>query len=236
MRFSVLYILMMWVVSFPLRGETTHSLLSLDCKAADAYVEACRPVWQSVWEDLEVDPKLAEAIIYPELIRYSYWQDQMEKTAVSSTYLTLGKKGPDFSVGHFQMKVSWIEKLEQRWMKCPLHRTLEIYFDTGDTRFSRKARLARISDDSLWQPVYLALFLRLLYIDYPDLADLPLDEQVRLCATAYNNGADLPGDGQGNLDKLYQWSSLSSFHVDLVPTPLTKKYCYAELAVEYYIK
>lgn len=234
MRHSFLYIFLMWVVSLPLRGETTHSLDDLDHKAADAYVKNNQAVWLSIWEDLEVNPKLAEAIIYPELIRYSYWQDQMEKTAVSGTYLSLGKKGPDFSIGHFQMKVSWIEKLEQRWMQCPLHRTLEIFFDTSDHRFARKARLARLSDDTFWQPVYLALFIRLLYIDYPDLSDLPLVEQVRLCATAYNNGADLPGVGKGNIDRLYQWSSRSSFHVDLVTTPLTTMYCYSELAAEHY--
>lgn len=213
---------------------TVNSAFGLDCRVADAFVADHRAAWRSIWGDMEVDARVAEAVVYPELIRYSCWQDEMEKSAVAGGYLTLGSRGPDFSVGHFQMKASWVERLEKRWMRCPLHRTLEIYFDTSDSRFARKARLARLSDDDFWQPLYLALFLRLLYIDYPDLAALPLTEQVRLCATAYNNGASLPGPGLGDIDRLYQWSSLSSFHTDLVPTAVTSRYCYAEIAATHY--
>jgi len=237
-----LFCITLWAVALPLCGGTAPFIKEegegkrekLDCAEADAYVKANQASWYSIWEDLEVNPQLAEAVIYPELIRYSYWQDEMEKTAVSSSYVTLGTQGPDFSVGHFQMKASWVEKLEKRWMQSPLARKLEIYFDTSDGRFARKARLARLSDDKFWQPVYLAIFLRMLYVDYPDLLDLPMSEQVRLCATAYNNGASLPGPSKGNIDKLYRWSTLSSFHTDLVATPLTQMYCYSELSLIHY--
>lgn len=246
-----LFCITLWAVALPLCGGTAPLLKEkgedilikekgerkkekLDCTEADAYVKANQAAWYSIWKDLEVNPKLAEAVIYPELIRYSYWQDEMEKAAVSSSYVTLGTQGPDFSVGHFQMKISWVERLESRWMKSPLHRELEIYFDLRDSRFARKARLDRLMDESFWQPVYLALYLRLLYTDYPDLEALPIDEQVRLCATAYNNGAELPGPAKGDIDRLYRWSSLSSFHTDLIATPLTQMYCYAELSVWHY--
>lgn len=245
MKFS-LFCIILWAVSLPLCGGTApftegkgeglkdNGKIELNCTEANEYANRNRSIWLSIWNDLKVDPKLAEAVIYPELIRYSYWQDEMEKAAVSSSYVTLGTQGPDFSVGHFQMKASWVEKLEKRWMQSPLHHTLEIYFDTRESRFARKARLTRLSDDAFWQPVYLALYLRMLYTDYPDLAALPVDEQVRLCATAYNNGADLPGPDKGDIDRLYRWSSLSSFHTDLVASPFTQMYCYAELAVAHY--
>lgn len=224
------------------RGERTEEeanivpdgVSALDYTEADAYVAAHRAEWISIWSEMEVDPKLAESVIYPELIRYSYWQDELERGAVSNSYVMIGTSGPDFSVGHFQMKASWVEALERRWMKCPLHRTLDIYFDIRDSRFARKARLARLSDDAFWQPVYLALYLRLLYIDYPDLSALPMDEQVRLCATAYNNGAALPGPALGDVDRLYRWSSKSSFHTDLIATPFTQMYCYADLSAAHY--
>jgi len=234
-----LFCITLWAVALPLWGGTAPLLKEegkgekekLDSAEADSYVKVNQASWYSIWEDLEVNPKLAEAVIYPELIRYSYWQDEMEKTAVSSCYITLGTQGPDFSVGHFQMKASWVEKLEKRWMQSPLHRSLEIYFDLSNSAFARKARISRLMNESFWQPVYLALYLRLLYTDYPDLEVLPIDEQVRLCATAYNNGAALPGPAKGNIDHLYQWSSLSSFHTDLVATPLTQMYCYSELSL-----
>lgn len=228
-----LYCIFLWAAFLPFCGKAAP--FPIESSEADAYAASQRASWQSIWADLQVDARLAEAVVFPELVRYSCWQDEMEKSAVGNSYVALGTSGPDFSVGHFQMKASWVERLERRWMQCPLHRTLEIYFDTSDSRFARKARLSRLSDDSFWQPLYVGLYLRLLYIDYPELADLPMSEQVRLCATAYNNGASLPGPGKGNIERLYQWSSLSSFHTDLIATPLTQKYCYAELSLTHYL-
>ncbi|MDO4497677.1 MAG: hypothetical protein Q4B58_07625 [Bacteroidales bacterium] len=211
-----------------------QKLGQLNCTEANRYVEEQRDAWRSVWADMQVDSLLAEAVVYPELIRYSYWQDKIEQRIATSSYMLQGSAGADFSVGHFQMKASFVESLEKRWMRCPLSRQLEIYFDTGQNQMSRKARMARLTSP-FWQSVYLALFLRLLYIDFPELSAQAPQEQVRLCATAYNHGVTWPTTaGSGNLDLLYRWSSATTYHTDFIPTSSTTFYSYADLAAEYY--
>ena len=211
--------------------------LSVQGKAAtpDDYIETQRPVWTAIWSEMEVDTLLAESVIYPELVRYSHWQDRIEQVVTVSSYLSQGSQGADFSVGHFQMKASFVERLERRWMHCPLSREWEIYFDTGQSQLSRKARMGRLTSD-FWQCVYLGIFLRLLYIELPELADLPMVEQVRLCATAYNHGIEWGRAPEQQMEELYRWSSQASYHLDFIATPLTHKSPYAEVAADHYTK
>lgn len=62
----------------------------------------------------------------------------------------------------------------------------------------------------------------------------PIEKQVLLCATAYNHGVkwEMPKDEL--LEHLYEWSSKKFFHLELMETPFTTKYSYAEIAYEWY--
>ena len=66
-----------------------------------------------------VDPKLLSSIVFPELIRYSHLKDKVEISALYSLYVLFGKEFSNYSVGMFQMKPSFIEKLETEIVKYP---------------------------------------------------------------------------------------------------------------------
>ena len=51
--------------------------------------------WYDVWRSFDVDPLVAEAVVWPEMERYSRLQDVMETAANYGTYITTGG-GPDF--------------------------------------------------------------------------------------------------------------------------------------------
>ena len=51
-------------------------------------------------------------IVFPELIRYSLFRDYLETTMLERLYVKEGTSGADFSIGHFQMKPSFAEKIE----------------------------------------------------------------------------------------------------------------------------
>lgn len=184
-----------------------------------------------------VDSCLAEAVIFPELIRYGALQDRVEEAVVVASYMMRGLDGADFSIGRFQMKASFVECLERRWMRSPLAGEMEIWFDTRtDSRMARKARMDRLRDP-FWQCVYLACFLRLLYVDYPDLKEETPAEQVRLCAAAYNHGIRWPKrPGMGNFEQIYEWTTQASYHTDFLPSRDTHYYIYSEIAVAHYLK
>ena len=147
------------------------------------------------WRSFDVDPLVAESVVWPEVERYSRLQDALETAANYGTYITTGG-GPDFSIGLFQMKPSFVEEMEKAWMRSGLAREYELWFDTADNATARRIRISRLQKEE-WQVIYVGVFLRLLYASYGSynkkgertqegIETLPLKEQVRLAATAYN--------------------------------------------------
>lgn len=217
---------------------------SLDDDAASVYCEQHRAEWRAVWEQFGVQPEVAESVIFPELIRYSIFQDKMETGAVKSLYVTKGTGGCDFSIGRFQMKPSFAETLEKRWMRSGLARQYNLYFDTKDNETARRIRISRLEDEE-WQCVYLAVFLKMLYLDYGSfdkngehtqdgLDTLPIREQVRLAAAAYNRGCRWVNAGYGPLEELRARSHEKQFHTAIIPNKSTKRYVYGDIAVRHF--
>ena len=190
-----------------------------------------------------MDPLIAESVVWPEMERYTRLQDLAETAAVYGTYITTGG-GPDYSIGLFQMKPSFIEDLEKAWMRSGLARKYELWFDTADNATARRIRITRLMKEE-WQVIYVGVFMRLLYLSYGSfdrngnrvqegIETLSTEQQVRLAAAAYNRGCPWPAAGYGDLDRLRIAASDKTFHYKLIPTRRTRRYCYATLAWKHY--
>ena len=81
-----------------------------DWDDAVRFVKVHHEEWQQEFDLFDVDSRVAEAIVFPELIRYSMWQDEIERAAVNGLYVTKGREGANFSIGRFQMKPSFAEE------------------------------------------------------------------------------------------------------------------------------
>lgn len=181
-------------------------------------------------------------MVYPEIVRYTVITDIVQKALNYSTYIVMGTKGFDFSVGRFQMKPSFVEELEKAWMESGLSREFpDLVFDVQDSKEARRARIERMRDES-WQCVYLALFIRLFHYTYgPGLAPLDTLQRLRLAATAYNVGCSWPGKGKGSVKALWEHAYQKTFHFELgsgkyklgsqEPAP---HWCYADLSCNWY--
>ena len=141
---------------------------------------------------------------------------------------------------------SFVEAMEKAWMRSGLARKYELWFDTDDTVIARRIRISRLQKEE-WQVIYVGVFLRLLYASYGScnkkgehtqdgLETLPLEEQVRLAATAYNRGCVWAAPGYGDLDRIREHAAEKHFHYALIPSARTRRYCYATLAWEHYKK
>ena len=196
-------------------------------KKADEIVREHHQSWEAVFTSLDADSKVCEAIVFPEILRWSKLKDVFEQAALKDRYIKEGTAGADFSIGLFQMKPSFAEKVEKAWMKSPLCREYGLYFDLMDTQEARRRRIERLSDER-WQCVYLAVFVRLLEEREPSLSAIPATDLVRLLATAYNR------DFEASPDSLRKWSSDRTFHLEILPTRNTKYCSYADIALEWY--
>ena len=202
-------------------------------RKAQTYVDGHRAAWYGLWSRMGICPEIAEAVVYPEILRYSTLQDIVESTLNYSTYVTTGSKGFNFSVGRFQIKPSFVEQLEAAWMQSGLDSQFHYRFDTGDTRQARRQRIRRMQKEK-WQPVYLGMFLRMLYWSYGGLDGLSFDEQVRLIANAYNRGCPWPEAGTGDLDILRHRIADKTFHFTLGSGRMAEHYAYPELALDWF--
>ena len=209
-----------------------------------SYLDEHREAWYETWRSFDVDPCIAEAVVYPEMRRYDKMKDVLENAAVTGTYIRSGSAGFDFSVGRFQMKPSFIEDLEKAWMRSGLARPYECWFDTADNADARRVRLSRLQKEE-WQVIYLGVFMRLLYASYGSvnkkgektqdgIETLPVEEQVRLAATAYNHGCVWAAPGYGDPERIRKHMDEKKFHYAVVPTSWTRKYCYSRLALHHY--
>lgn len=217
---------------------------SIKDDAANDYCDRHRLEWQEIWSEYEVPCDVAESVVFPELIRYSLFRDRIETGAVKALYISRGPGGCDFSIGPFQMKPSFVEDLEKRWMRSGLARRYNLFFDTKDSENARRVRISRMEKEE-WQCIYLAVFLKMLYLDYGSvnkqgeysqdgLETLPAKEQVRLVATAYNRGCRWVNPGLGTLDEIRAKSHEKHFHTAVVPTSRTRRYVYADIALKHF--
>jgi len=201
--------------------------------------------WYEVWRAFDLDPYIAESVVWPELERYDRLRDLAETAADYGGYITTGG-GPDYSIGRFQMKPSFVEDLEKAWIRSGLARQYELWFDTDDSTIARRVRISRMQKEE-WQVIYLGMFLRLFYESYGSydkdgnwtqegLEALPPEEQLRIAATAYNRGCPWPAAGYGDLERIRAVSGEKHFHYAIIPVRRTKRYCYAELAIKHYRK
>ncbi len=201
--------------------------LANEWRQAAGRVTACRATWTEVFASLQVVSEECEAIVFPELLRYSRLQDGMEQAALHILYVEGGKERANFSIGMFQMKPSFAEEVEAAWMKSPMRHIYKLYFDRSGHREARQRRIKRITDER-WQCVYLALFVRLLLEREPKLAEMPAEKRVALLATAYNFSFQAP------LKTLYRQQHRRTFHLDIRKGKSTVYYAYAEIAEEWY--
>lgn len=143
-----------------------------------------------------LDPAFVLAIAAPELSWYGKNSDQMETLAAEIFYTQLGPEYADFSLGLFQMKPSFAEKLEQKYTE--IIDTNMVYGDYDEfTYFEedeekiRKKRLERLKDKE-YQLIYLAKYYKYMEERHSNKHFCKPADKLIFYAAAYNCGFDRP--------------------------------------------
>jgi hypothetical protein len=158
------------------------------------------------WEALRKqghDPAFAKAIVYPELLRYSQFRDQLETIALQVLYIQLGAAYADFSIGPFQMKPSFVARLDA----------------LKETAVNREKRIAALTTTA-GQFAYLSHFLSVMDKRCATMRWSSAADKLRFYAAAYNAGfhrstagiVEIAGRAQF---KLSEWSNRSYKYTDL---------------------
>lgn len=226
------YTFLLWLLLF--MGSTIvfsadyRHVFGRDWTQAEQYVKEHHSEWKEIFIAFDVDSRIAEAIVFPELIRYSMWKDEIEQAAVNGLYVSKGKTGADFSVGRFQMKPSFAEEVEKDWNNSNLSKDYSFAFNLHQNTEARRSRIRRLATIE-GQCRYLAMFIRLQMLRHPQLSQLPPKEQVRCLATLYNRSY------AASWEELQTMKDQCHFHTDVIRTRYSHLFCYADIAAAAYV-
>jgi hypothetical protein len=182
----------------------------------------------SIIRSQKLNPKEVIAIVFPEIIRYSSIQDKIETFALESLYVQYGKAYANFSVGEFQIKPAFAERIEIDFLKLfgekELFAQLRIFpSDTIQNPVSRSKRLKRIRDKT-GMTNYVCLFFKVMEMHYPAWTNT--DEKIKFFACAYNCGYE---KSKAEIEK---YLTKKFFYVGL--SFASPKYSYADVAWDYF--
>jgi hypothetical protein len=195
------------------------------------YADAERFVRENAWIGRELglprqDQLTALAIVFPELIRFSALEDEIQVRGLKVLYVQYGRAYANFSIGRFQMKPSFTEQVERdaRRLLTPGERAAAgVPIFAGDDTPSARAERIRRLDEGAWQVRYLRLFMQVMARRYADEAFAGTEDRLRFYATAYNAGY------ASGTRALRQKALQRTFHTALFFPDV--RYCYADVAV-----
>jgi hypothetical protein len=158
---------------------------------AVSYCQSQKQTINSLFIQYGISPEEAISIVFPEIIRYNRFSDFAETAALEVAYVQAGKNVADFSIGHFQMKPSFVESIERELLnyKDLLQKFKEVivYVPNRSNEFIRSERIERLKQEA-WQLKYLACFIRLAEKRFAkELSNKP-QERLMILSSAYNKG------------------------------------------------
>ena len=191
---------------------------------ANSYLKKTDKIFIKSCKKHKHSKKEITAIIYPELLRYNYLKDFFETSSLELVYVKFGSKAADFSIGHFQMKPSFVEQIEKKILSnsalCKKYKVLII-----KNQNKRSVRINRLKSTH-WQLAYLHAFIDICMIKFPSIKKESKNNQIHFLAACYNIGFNFP---------LVTIKNRCNFKIFPFGTQYNgNQFCYADLSCAYY--
>ena len=130
----------------------------------------------------------ALAVVFPEMIRWSAFQDLIETKADELLYVAKGHTAVNLSIGPFQMQPLFVEQLETYIAANPNVSTFDYVIIKGKSeKDARKERIERMKQFA-WQVRYAHVFWLVAYDRFRNRPFQTRQERIRFFASAYNYG------------------------------------------------
>jgi hypothetical protein len=128
------------------------------------------------------------SIIFPEKIRYSILKDYFETEALSLGYVEFGSNYVDFSIGDFQIKPSFIEKIDSVLKSdSVLERKYNSLILKPNSKENVRKEIVMRLKNMQFQVDYVCAFYDICLKHFA-LTSISKHEKIRFLATAFNHG------------------------------------------------
>lgn len=197
-----------------------------DWTGAEAFERENRNWMESRLEQNGIPYRVAIAVVFPELVRYSALRDKMETTLLKALYVNLGDEYANFSIGHFQIKPSFASLIRTEAPKS-LERKSGIVFsqpeDFNDISNYRKSIIIDLEDPKT-QFNYIVAFFKICEKKFRT-GRMDEYEKIKFFSTAYNYGIDKsPEEIRSMIDKKFFSTKIFK----------TITYCYSDISLYWY--
>ena len=223
-----LFSLLLTAFSISARAQSLNyaEIFGEDWKKAENFEKENRHWIQPILIKNHISYPLAISIIFPELVRYSALRDKMEISLLKTLYVNLGEDYADFSIGVFQIKPSFAERIRDESLTY-LGRKSGITFknitDYEDIKDFRKSIIKDLEDPE-GQVIYLITFIRICEKKF-NMYRLDETHRIKFLATVYNFGIDKTANQIVNMtDKKF-------FSTKLIKS---ETYSYADVSLFWY--
>ena len=205
-------------------------IFGADYQKALDYCTHNQKVFQQKSDHYKLPAIELKAIIFPELIRHSSFKDFFETSALELLYTNGGTDYADFSIGHFQMKPSFVEKLETT-LEDYLHlkaRFLQICTYTEVLSSQKRVERLKRLKDTQWQLNYLCCFYALASEKFEGhIKNLSPAQRVAFLSAAYNIGFDK------SLNHILKWSKKACFPFG-AKYPEKNQFVYSDISLDFF--
>jgi hypothetical protein len=219
---------LLFLFSIEINGQSSDysEIFGKDWQKAEQFISANEVWMKSAAGRMGISYHEAEAIVFPELIRYSALRDKIEITLLKALYVNLGEEYADFSIGPFQVKPTFAEKVRLYSERVPGRKIKSLFrydYETGNIRSLRALIVSELEDPvSEWN--YILAFLAICEKRF-DLKSMDREKRIVFLATAYNYGFFRKQEEiTGMQGRRYFCTSLIS----------TNSYSYSEIALFWY--
>jgi hypothetical protein len=170
-------------------GQSYSEQYRQECAFAESFYKTYIKDFEQAAGSAGLPARFIFAVVAPELTQYSHLRNKLETYSLKVLYVQNGKAYADFSIGCFQMKPSFIERMEEYLLADSLLRVkyASCLFSAPEARTSRVERIDRLSTVK-WQMTYLALYCETINRKFGNLAFSNEAEKLRFYASAYNCG------------------------------------------------
>jgi hypothetical protein len=201
-------------------------IFGTDWQKALAFIEENDPWIRPSLEKYNIPYREAVAVIFPELVRYSAIRDKMEITLLKTLYRNLGDDYADFSVGVFQVKPSFAEKIRSTAPETMGKKTKALFKKRSSYKYDHDYRAAIITD--LENPRneinYIIAFFSICR-DRFSTDQMDDESKIKFLATAYNTGF------WKSREEIMKMEEKKFFNTKLFKT---ENYSYADVALFWY--
>lgn len=178
-------------ISIPCRSQLLNydEVFGSDWDKALRFIEENNSWMKPLLEKHNISYPVAVAVVFPELVRYSALRDKMETAMLKTLYRNLGDDYSDFSIGVFQVKPSFAEKIREEARSLKGWRMKTLFGRSSYYNNVREYRSAIIADleDPESEFNYIIAFFKIcenyFSIGFPDE-----ETKIKFLATAYNTG------------------------------------------------